>query len=170
MNVGRFVKALGTVVNQSRCMKRFVHRLLTGLLPGGTKKHLIRIATVLGLPPEVLHSMRQLDLDRCEEAFLRAIRGKHGCTVDWRASPEDIREALAECMTSEEIALLRTVAIPNERTASRSLIKLGNALEGKPMSRSLVPLESFGDFAIVLLVPKLQREEIESLSNGWLIR
>jgi hypothetical protein len=114
--------------------------------------------------------MQSSDFAQCEEAFLRAIQGKHGCTVDWKARPEEIRESLGECMNPEEIALFRTIPIANERTASGTVLKLTKALQGTPMPRSLVLLESFGDFVIVLLVPKAQKENIEALANGWLIR
>ena len=114
--------------------------------------------------------MADADSEQCEAAFLKAIHGQHGCTVDWKARLPEVKEELSECMTSDEVAVLQRIAVPEEPTASRIVTRLANSLEAALNERSLVPLESFGDFAILLLVPKSQKSRIEELANGWLIR
>src|ERR1051325_10789713 len=141
-------------------MKAFLQRLVTGLLPGGSKKHMIDIACVIGLSPDILLSMRESDFEKCEEAFLAAIEGKHGCAIDWKASEGEIREGLAECATPEELDILRGIPLPNERTASKNLVRLAEQFNQNAATRSLILLESFGDFVIVLLVPTSKKEQI----------
>jgi hypothetical protein len=150
-------------------MKQFLRRLFSSLRKNGCKQHLLDIGSILPLPADVLRTMEQVDFERSEAAFLMAIHGKHGCTVDWSAKADDIREALVECMTPDEFACLQAVHIPEKQTASHLVKRLAAELDALLPERSLVALESFGDFVILLLVRKSEKDRLKKLANGWLI-
>jgi len=150
-------------------MKQFLRRLAGSIVPGGSTKHLIRIAELLDAPTEQTQEMARLRFEECEASFLNFIRGRHGCVVDWRANREEIIEELAGCASPDEIELIRSLEFSSSKLSSKTLVALTHALDRTANARSLIPMESFGDAAIVLLVPRALATRCKELANGWLI-
>jgi hypothetical protein len=77
-----------------------------GKLLAGPKKPLIEVATLLRLPEEGLERMRSSSAEDCEMVLLRHLDHGHGGIVDWRARLDDVVEATAPALTTEEREVL----------------------------------------------------------------
>lgn len=142
-------------------MRRFLGRVFTN-----PKTHLLGIAEILGFPEELRHRMRKATEDECEALLLSQVESSIGGTVDWRGTPKDIYDVLSPCLTEAERALLPSLPSVGEQPPTKVIATLDLQLQGAP--RALRALESFGDFIIILLVPRGSLTRFDQLARHWL--
>jgi hypothetical protein len=128
-------------------MNRFLGRLFTG-----TTTHLIQIAALLDFTDEGFSRMHGAEAEECEAIFLREIEGRFGSRVDWRGSAADIYDILDACSTDRERRCLPPLEDVPDDDPAEVVAYLDAHLEQAP--RALRALDSFGDFMIVLLIPR----------------
>jgi hypothetical protein len=101
-----------------------------------------------------------------EEAFLRFVEGKHACVLDWKARRDDIHAGLQPLLSPEERRLLPPAEqLPAD--AAGTIAALRQALSAS--GRRLVHTESYGDFSVLVLVPKDKEQEFIVSVGPWLI-
>ena len=143
----------------------FLGRFLDGF-SGKAKKRYPGEMALLGAPEHLVAEVRRMsDLEQ-EEAFLRFVEGKHACVLDWKAQRDDIYAELQPLLSPEERRLLPAVEqLPADRAAT--IAALRNALSAS--QRRLVHTESYGDFSVLVLVPKEKEQEFLVAVGPWLI-
>jgi hypothetical protein len=142
-------------------MRKFIGRLFSN-----SKAHLLSIASILEFPDDVQRQMRKATDEECEAILLSQADGRHGGPVDWRGTPEDIYEVLSPCLTDTERRLLPPLSDLPAQPPAQVVASLDVHLLQGP--RALRALESFGDFVIVLLVPRQQIPEFDESVGVWL--
>jgi len=142
-------------------MFKYLGRLLTK-----AKTHLLSVAEILGFPEDVQHQMRRANDEECEALLLSQAEGRHGGPVDWRGTPEDVYAVLGPCLTEEERALFPPISALSSRRPPEVFAELDEHFRKGP--RALRSLESFGDFSIVLLIPRHRVEEFDRSVGPWL--
>jgi len=98
--------------------------------------------------------------------LVEEVEARHGGTVDWRATLDDIIGAIESVLTPDERAALTSVdATPTSlgdamRLLDRRLIKC---------QRGLRALDSFGDNVIVVLVPRPSLASFDDVNRHWMV-
>ena len=142
-------------------MNRFLGRLFTG-----TTTHLIQIAALLDFSDEGFSRMGTAEPEECEAIFLREIKGRSGGPLDWRGSAADIYKILNECTTDRERRYLPLPEAVQGDEPAEIVACLDAHLEQAP--RALRAMDSFGDFIIVLLIPRDRLSAFEHAARYWL--
>ena len=143
----------------------FLQRFLDGF-SGKSKNRLPREMALLGAPEHLVAEVSRMSDVKQEEAFLSFVEGKHACVLDWKAEREDIHAELQPLLSPEERQLLP----PAERLPADpagTIAALRNALTAS--ARRLVHTESYGDFSVLVLVPKEKEQEFIAAVGPWLI-
>jgi hypothetical protein len=146
-------------------MRKYLGRLF-GTFARGRSQHLLDIARLLGFSESEWNQLSGRSDDAREELFLSLIEGRHGGPVDWRGTPEDIYEVVVPCLTEGERACLPDVASVQVAPPARIIESLSSRFDGAP--RTLRAIESFGDFVIVLLVPRERVTEFDRIAGSWI--
>ena len=143
----------------------FLQRFLDGF-SGKAKKRYPSEMALLGAPEPLVAEVRRMSDQEQEEAFLRFVEGKHACVLDWRAQRDDIYAELQPLLSPEERRLLPSAGqLPADRAAT--IAALRHALSAS--ERRLVHTESYGDFSVLVLVPKEKEQEFLAAVGSWLI-
>lgn len=143
----------------------FLQRFLDGF-SGKSKNRLPTEMALLGAPERLVAEVRQMSDLKQEEAFLSFVEGKHACVLDWKAQPEDIHAELQPLLSSEERRLLPAAEqLPADHAGT--IAALRHALSAS--DRRLVHTESYGDFSVLVLVPKEKEQEFIAVVGPWLI-
>ncbi|WP_332740973.1 hypothetical protein [Hydrogenophaga sp.] len=137
-----------------------------GRVREGTKAHLVSSAELLDFTGDVLHAMREATDDECEALFVEHVSRTCGGTVDWREQPQDIADTLAEFLSADEASLIQASTF-NDRTGPPQAIQgFDESLKGSP--RGVRALESFGDFYIVLVLPRHLLPRFDEINQHWI--
>ena len=105
------------------------------------------------------------DLEQ-EEAFLSFVEGKHACVLDWKAQRDEIYAELQPLLSPEERRLLPAPEqLPADAAATIAALRRALSASG----RTLVHTESFGDFSVLVLVPKEKEREFIAAVGPWRI-
>ncbi len=139
---------------------------LFGALLRGRSQHLMDIAPLLGFSADDTKRLVDLEPEAREAEFLSIIQARFGGPVDWRGTPQDIYEVVSPCLTVEERSRLPDVQAVERRPPARVVEALDSRLGSS--SRALRAIESFGDFVIVLLVPRERVAEFDRLARHWI--
>ncbi|WP_216966649.1 hypothetical protein [Lysobacter sp. MMG2] len=142
-------------------MRKFIGRLFSN-----PKAHLLSVAAALDFPDDVQRQMRKAGDEECEAILLAQVEGRHGGPVDWRGTAEDIYQTLDPCLTSSERALMPALSELQAQPPAQIAAAVDAYL--LPGPRALRALESFGDFVIVLLVPRHKLEAFDRSVGSWL--
>jgi hypothetical protein len=143
----------------------FLQRFLDGF-SGKSRKRLPTEMALLGAPEHLVSEVRRMSDVEQEEAFLRFVEGKHACVLDWRAQRDDIYAGLAALLSPEERRLLPAAEqLPAEPAGTIAAIRKALSASG----RRLVHTESYGDFSVLVLVPKDKEQEFIVSVGPWLI-
>ena len=143
----------------------FFRRFLDGF-SGKAKKRYPSEMALLGAPEHLVAEVRRMSDLKQEEAFLRFVEGKHACVLDWKAQRDDIYAELQPLLSPEERRLLPAAEqLPADRAAT--IAALRHALSAS--DRRLVHTESYGDFSVLVLVPKEKEQEFLAAVGPWLI-
>jgi hypothetical protein len=137
-----------------------------GALVRGRSQHLMDIAPLLGFSHAEMKRLAGLEPEAREAEFLSIIEHRHGGPVDWRGTPEDIYEILLPCLAADERGHLPDVGTIQRQPPARVVQALDSHL-GRS-SRALRAIESFGDFFIVLLVPRERVAEFDRIARHWI--
>jgi hypothetical protein len=146
-------------------MRKYFGRLF-GAMTRGSSQHLLDIARLLGLSDSEMSQLSGVSGDAREELFLSLIEGRHGGPVDWRGTAEDIYEVVLSCLTSEERTCLPDVTSIQAAPPARIVEALSSRLVSAP--RTLRAIESFGDFIIVLLLPRERVADFDRIAKAWI--
>jgi hypothetical protein len=143
----------------------FWGRVWSGI-SGQAKKRLPKQLALLGAPPALVQEASRKSDEEQEALFFEFTKGRHACTLDWRATAADVLEGLGPLLSDDEKRLLpRAAELPDD--ATRAIAKIRSALE--PSQRTLVHTESLGDFSFLILVPKTVAAEFVACVGPWLI-
>jgi hypothetical protein len=143
----------------------FLQRFLDGF-SGKSRKRLPTEMALLGAPEHLVSEVRRMSDVEQEEAFLRFVEGKHACVLDWRAQRDDIYAGLEALLSPEERRLLPAAEqLPAEPAGTIAAIRKALSASG----RRLVHTESYGDFSVLVLVPKDKEQEFIVSVGPWLI-
>ncbi|HET7691921.1 MAG TPA: hypothetical protein VFM44_02410 [Gemmatimonadota bacterium] len=143
----------------------FLQRFLDGF-SGKSRKRLPIEMALLGAPEHLVSEVRRMSDVEQEEAFLRFVEGKHACVLDWKARRDDIYAGLQPLLSPEELRLL-PLAEQLPADPAGTIAALRQALSGS--GRRLVHTESYGDFSVLVLVPKDKEQEFIVSVGPWLI-
>jgi hypothetical protein len=146
-------------------MRKYFGRLF-GEITRGSARHLLDIAPLLGFSAAELSRLSGVKGDAREALFLSLIERRHGGTVDWRGTPHDIYDVLLPCLTAEERARLPDVASVETAPPAQVVQTLSAHFANAP--RTLRAMESFGDFIIVLLLPRERVAEFDRVAANWI--
>ncbi|WP_155844894.1 hypothetical protein [Arenimonas oryziterrae] len=142
-------------------MRKFLGRLFSN-----SKAHLLSVAAILQFPDDVQRQMRKANDEECESILLSQAEGRHGGPVDWRGTAEDVYAVVSPCLADAERALMPPLSgLPAQSPAQIVAALDAHLLQGP---RALRALESFGDFVIVLLVPRQKLQEFDDSVGSWL--
>jgi len=139
---------------------------IVSTLTGKSKRRIPDEMTILGAPTELVESIRGVDEVRQEEAFIAFVEGRHACMLDWKATRDDLYEALLPLLSADE---RRNVPTP-DRVANdlpSAIVALRKALSST--TRTLVHTESFGDFSFLIVVPTDRSKDFIAAVGAWLI-
>ena len=143
----------------------FLQRFLDGF-SGKSRKRLPTEMALLGAPEHLVSEVRRMSDVEQEEAFLRFVEGKHACVLDWKTRRDDIHAGLQPLLSPEERRLLPPAEqLPAD--AAGTIAALRQALSAS--GRRLVHTESYGDFSVLVLVPKDKEQEFIVSVGPWLI-
>lgn len=132
-----------------------------------SKRHLIGIGHVLGFPASVLDEMRRTgDVDAAEARFLDAIDGRYGGVVDWRADAGAVLAVVAPLLPPPALERLPPVQVLPEEGPGQVVETLEVCLTDTP--HALRVLDGFGDFLIVLCVPRDRLPAFDEAAGPWL--
>ena len=124
------------------------------------------IAPLLGFSDAEIKRLTDLEPEAREAEFLSILEHRHGGTVDWRGTPEDVYEILSQCVAADECGRLPDVGTIQRQPPARIVQALDSYLGSS--SRALRAIESFGDFVIVLLVPRERVAEFDRIARHWI--
>src|SRR5262245_10711708 len=125
-------------------------------ISGQAKKRLPKQMELLGAPLELVEKARKAPEETQEGLFLDFTDGRHACALDWKATPADVVEGLLPLLSDDEKKLVASLEdLPRER--DDAIAKIRSQLAAGP--RTLVHTESFGDFSILIVVPKEKEQE-----------
>jgi hypothetical protein len=143
----------------------FLRRFLDGF-SGKSKNRLPDEMALLGAPEHLVREVRRMSDVEQGEAFLRFVEGKHACVLDWKAQRDDIYAELQPLLSPEERRLLPAAEqLPAD--PAETIAALRHALSAS--ERRLVHTESYGDFSMLVLVPKEKEQEFIAAVGPWLI-
>ena len=143
----------------------FLQRFLDGF-SGKSRKRLPREMALLGAPEDLVSEVRRMSDVEQEEAFLRFVEGKHACVLDWKAQREDIYAGLEPLLSPDETRLLPPAEqLPADPAGTIAALRQALSASG----RRLVHTESYGDFSVLVLVPKDKEQEFIESVAPWLI-
>jgi hypothetical protein len=143
----------------------FLQRFLDGF-SGKSRKRLPTEMALLGAPEHLVSEVRRMSDVEQEEAFLRFVEGKHACVLDWKAQRDDIYAGLQPLLSPEELRLLPLAEqLPADPAGTIAALRQALSASG----RRLVHTESYGDFSVLVLVPKDKEQEFIVSVGPWLI-
>lgn len=141
-------------------LRRSIGRTYTG-----TKAHLIETARLLDFSDDTVERMTKVGDEECEAIFLEKIAETHGGAADWRAEPTEVLEVIEPLLTTEERGLLATIQFEEEQRPGETVKKLDAHLA--TTGRAVRALDSFGDFIIVVLVPRERLAAFDAANEYW---
>jgi len=143
----------------------FLQRFLDGF-SGKSRNRLPTELALLGAPEHLVSEVRRMSDVEQEEAFLRFVEGKHACVLDWKAQRDDIYAGLQLLLSPEERRLLPPAEeLPADPAGTIAALRQALSASG----RRLVHTESYGDFSVLVLVPKDKEQEFIVSVGPWLI-
>lgn len=137
-----------------------------GRVREGTKVHLVMTAELVSCSNDVLHAMRGATDEECETLLVDHISKTCGGTADWKEHPHDIAETLAEFLSADEADLLRRLALDERTKPAQAVQRFDALLTHSP--KGVRALESFGDFYIVLVVPRPLLPRFDEVNKHWI--
>ena len=143
----------------------FLQRFLDGFT-GKSRKRLPTEMALLGAPEHLVSEVRRMSDVGQEEAFLSFVEGKHACVLDWKAQRDEIYAGLQPLLSPEERRLLPAAEqLPADPAGTIAALRQALSAAG----RRLVHTESYGDFSLLVLVPKDKEQEFIATVGPWLI-
>lgn len=129
------------------------------------RTHLIDTAALLGFGQEAVQRMKAADDEECELIFSAELQVKCGRTVDWRAKPTEVRDAVLRYLPVDEQVLLQRITLDPSLPPPKAVQVLESSL--LKTSFALRIMESFGDFYFVLVLPRAIESTFDAANLYW---
>ena len=132
----------------------------------GTKAHLLTTAEILDCSEDVLSAMHGADDERCEAMLVDHVSRTCGGTADWKEHPKDVMETLAPFLSPEESHILQKADIDDLTRPPEAIRHLDNLLS--QTAKGVRALDTFGDFYILVVMPRSQLGRFDEVNKYWL--
>lgn len=137
-----------------------------GRVREGTKAHLVDTAELLNCSDGVLHAMRGATDAGCEALFVDHLSRTCGGTADWKEHPQDIAETLVAFLSADEADLIRHLMVDDRTKPAQAVQRFDELLSSS--TKGVRALESFGDFYIVVVVPRHLLPRFDEVNKHWI--